>query len=612
VTATVVAVAGWATASVRTLDRSRHGLELVAAASAVSAAAGVVALAGGASAFPVDGPVAGLVGVAWVVVAGGVGWCVLGFAGPGRVARLARHGVAVATVAMSVVAATAGLAQARAFAPPLVTLTPSAVDALDAAIVVIRPAWALLIAAAPFVVLVDPRPSPNERETAGIVAASIVCILPWLPVAFGTERFPWFEAVAAIVAGAMVVVIAVREHADRRAAGVASTTLASAVAAAAGVGVAWPLSRSRLDGHVAPVLAVVVTSAVAAISWGWARRVVARTAHGRVSRPGPLRTELTEVAGSAALPLEAIARLVLERTGASHVRLATSSAQRPVELVDVGEPTSSAAVRRELVSMNETIGVLEVTPRDPALAGDVHRLLDELGDVIAMLLEAVTARRLADEARQAVVDAREDERRRLRRDLHDGLGPALAGIRLVVDAARVQIGHDPGGAARLLDALATEVSGTTDEVRRIVRNLRPPELDELGLVGALEQWAAQQVALGPLRIDVRGPRDPGLPATVESAAFRIAMEALTNVVRHSDARRCCVTIQVDDRLRLEVTDDGVGVGTAARGVGITSMHERAVELGGAVTVGARLDLRPGTTVRTVLPLTRALDERRRS
>jgi signal transduction histidine kinase len=206
-------------------------------------------------------------------------------------------------------------------------------------------------------------------------------------------------------------------------------------------------------------------------------------------------------------------------------------------------------------------------------------------------------------ARERLVAAREEERRRLRRDLHDGLGPALAGAALKVEAAENLLGPQPAAAAELLDAARAEIQAAVADVRRLVYDLRPPALDELGLAGALREQAERLGGGSPaLHVDVEAPEDlDGLAAAVEVAAYRIALEAMTNAARHAHARNCVVRISVDGVLELEISDDGHGLPRDCRaGVGLASMHERAEELGGACEVeraGAR-----GTRVRARLPL----------
>jgi signal transduction histidine kinase len=141
----------------------------------------------------------------------------------------------------------------------------------------------------------------------------------------------------------------------------------------------------------------------------------------------------------------------------------------------------------------------------------------------------------------------------------------------------------------LLGELSDDIQVTVADIRRLVYNLRPPTLDELGLIGTIRERAAQYTtsigaeSASGLHIVVDAPdRLPPLPAAVEVAAYRITQEALTNIARHAQARTCHVRLRLDDTLQLEITDDGIGLPSERRaGVGITAMRERAVELGGA-------------------------------
>ena len=215
----------------------------------------------------------------------------------------------------------------------------------------------------------------------------------------------------------------------------------------------------------------------------------------------------------------------------------------------------------------------------------------------------VQAARLTEDlqlSRARLVTTREEERRRLRRDLHDGLGPNLAAVVLKLNAAQRMTDEEERG--RLLAETRAETRAAIAEVRRLVDDLRPPAIDEVGLVGAIRQRAAALCVGNDLSCEITGPaRLPVLPAAVEVAAYRIASEALTNVVRHAGATRCQVRIAVNGAFELTVTDNGRGAvpGGAAPGVGWTSMRERAAELGGTLHGEHRAD---GVLVRAVLPL----------
>ena len=205
-------------------------------------------------------------------------------------------------------------------------------------------------------------------------------------------------------------------------------------------------------------------------------------------------------------------------------------------------------------------------------------------------------------SRERLVAACEEERRRLRRDLHDGLGPALAGLTLKIETARNRLVRlDPAADALFADLVARTQAAVAD-IRRLVYALRPPALDELGLAGALREVAAQYKSSG-LRIVFEAPCSlPALPAAVEVAAYRIGQEALANVVRHAGARSCVLRLELDQTaLCLEVLDDGRGLPAGQRsGVGLASMQERAAELGGSCTVESVPS--GGTRVHARLPL----------
>ncbi|WP_460656803.1 sensor histidine kinase [Kribbella endophytica] len=211
--------------------------------------------------------------------------------------------------------------------------------------------------------------------------------------------------------------------------------------------------------------------------------------------------------------------------------------------------------------------------------------------VAVPLAVAVHATRLSEElqtSREQLVAAREEERRRLRRDLHDGLGPALTGIAFTADAAANLVTADPARASELLRNLRTDTRTAIADIRRLVDDLRPPALDELGLAGALRQradqlsWRADGAAI---RVAVEADGLPPLPAALEVAAYRIATEALTNVVRHSHATAAHLTVRCGSTLELEIHDDGPPAGPWTPGVGLQTMHTRATELGGQVEAG---------------------------
>jgi signal transduction histidine kinase len=206
-------------------------------------------------------------------------------------------------------------------------------------------------------------------------------------------------------------------------------------------------------------------------------------------------------------------------------------------------------------------------------------------------------------SRARIVAAREEERLRLRRELHDGLGPTLAALGLKVDAARAAAADDPSGVAPLLDEIRGDVRSILGEVRTMARGLRPPTIDSLGLVGGLRQQVEALATGMGTQVEVVADELPELPPGVEVAAYRIVVEAVTNVVRHAAATRASVRLIIDgDMLRIDVTDDGVGMDAGAIGVGTRAMYERAAEVGGELTIEPGPAV--GTVVTALLPLGR--------
>jgi two-component system, NarL family, sensor kinase len=269
-------------------------------------------------------------------------------------------------------------------------------------------------------------------------------------------------------------------------------------------------------------------------------------------------------------------------------------------------PTGAVPLRVPLTASGAHVGDLVVAPRRPAETfNDAdRRLLAGLAHHAGAAVHAADLTTQLQQSRERLVTAREEERRRIRRDLHDGLGPVLAGIAMQLDAARRLMRSDPDTTGQLLQHLREQTQAAITDIRRLVYELRPPALDDLGLTGALAQHAASCSTPGGLQVSIDA--DPGLPAlsaAVEVAAYRIATEAVTNVARHAGARTATVTLTAAEAvLHVEVTDDGRGISPTNRaGVGLTSMRERAEELGGTCTLRSRPG--GGSIVSAQLPLT---------
>jgi len=256
-----------------------------------------------------------------------------------------------------------------------------------------------------------------------------------------------------------------------------------------------------------------------------------------------------------------------------------------------------------LTYQSEAVGQLILAPRAPGepFGRADQRLLDDLARQAGVAVHAVRLTSDLQRARERLVSAREEERRRLRRDLHDGLGPQLASQTLLIDTVFRLLPNDIDGALGLLHRLKSQSQGAIADIRRLVYALRPPALDDLGLVEALREQTVQYAQSG-VQITVVSPGSlPPLPAAVEVAVYRIAQEALTNVIRHAQASACTIEIVPDQELAITIADDGRGLPSDRRmGVGLTSMHERAAELGGRLAIEPRPG--GGTQVRAWLPL----------
>lgn len=290
---------------------------------------------------------------------------------------------------------------------------------------------------------------------------------------------------------------------------------------------------------------------------------------------------------------------------ASRVGAALHDLRDGLEQVRSGLRLPYAAIRGPggavVVTVGEPGGGSWTTPLDDGhslevglRAGERHlaardeRVLSMLAGPLSVAVTASTTARDLQASRGRLLTAREEERRRLRRDLHDGLGTLLTGVVLTADAASNTVATDPARAAELLTSVRAELRHAVAEVHRLVDDLAPLAVDELGLVAALEVRAAQTATRAdgqPLEVTVVSRVGVPLPAALEVAAYRIATEALTNVVRHAAATRATITLATSDgMLELEVLDDGPWRPWAS-GVGTTSMRERAEELGGRCEPG---------------------------
>ncbi|MGY1815296.1 sensor histidine kinase [Blastococcus sp. SYSU D00820] len=359
------------------------------------------------------------------------------------------------------------------------------------------------------------------------------------------------------------------------------------------------LARGALGG-LGPEADVVVLL-LAAVGVQPARDVlergVNRLLYGAAVEPGVVVTELGRRVDSATAPSQVLPGVV--DVLASTLRLPYVALRLPGRGPVVAGDAATEVETLPLVHQGRTVGALDVGLPAGGLGPRLRSMVEELARQTAQAAHAVLLQEELQRSRESIVTSREEERRRLRHDLHDDLGPGLAATAMQLEAVAELVPADPVRAGAMLDQAAEYLRSTVAEVRRIVDDLRPAALGDLGLVGAVRAHAARLADAG-IEVTVDAPDDLGeLPAAAEVAAFRIVGEAMTNVARHARARSAQVTIaRRDGVLELCVADDGVGVRPGApAGVGLGSMHQRAAELGGTcVVTGGR-----GTTVRATLP-----------
>ncbi|WP_336921586.1 sensor histidine kinase [Aquipuribacter sp. SD81] len=386
------------------------------------------------------------------------------------------------------------------------------------------------------------------------------------------------------------------------------------------------LSRAVLAGALTAVLVlayVVVTALVGALVPGtglgqlaaaaavvaavqpsrlWLQRRVDRLVHGDAHDPAQAVRRLGASLGAASSTEDLLEGLVDGVVAALRLDGAVLVVDGE-EVLRRGRPSPGPdTLGVPLQHRGAPVGRLDVTaPGGERLDARGRAALADLAGVVAAGVALTVAARDLETAREKVTEARLAERRVLRRELHDGLGPSLAGIRLGIGAARNVVREDPAAAADLLEALQAELDERVQDVRTLSRDLLPPALDELGLLPALTELAARHATGG---LDVRLDLDPATSALrgpLAVTAYGIVVEAVTNVARHSGAS--CATVRLrreDDRLLVHVDDDGTGIGDrAVPGVGTSSMRERAEEVGGTLRLGAAPG--GGTRVAAELP-----------
>ena len=419
--------------------------------------------------------------------------------------------------------------------------------------------------------------------TAVTFGAALVAIPVWVAIAILRHRLLDIEVVisrtlvyaglTALLAGGYLVVFLLVDR-------LVSSTGVSGVAAAGVVAIGFQPARAQIQRRVEQLIYGDRADPYAALAR------LGRRLDGLAAPEAVFSTIVTDLTAALKLGYCAIA---VARGAARHV------------VADAGVPRDHDRVTLPLTYGNVELGELIAEPAGREhLSPTERRLLTDLAQQAGVAVHRVALLDELQRSRQELVTAREEERLRLRRDLHDGLGPSLAALILKVGRVRERVKDDETATA-LLAEVADETRTALGDIRTLVYALRPPSLDELGLVGALREQAADLTRTSGVQVTLDAGELPELPAAVEVAVYRIALEAVTNTVKHARASRCRIELHLADRLSLTITDDGTGVRDASRaGVGLQSMHERATELGGTFS----LEPGPGSgcSIRVVLPL----------
>jgi signal transduction histidine kinase len=541
----------------------------------------------------------------------------------GRLPSRRWRGVAALAVALAVVLAVLGafgqvtLVLGRATAP-----NPHAVAALTALAPVVMTAAGLALlgcslAATAGLVMRTRRARRAERQQVMWVVLALVVVAS----AFGVDAsvallapalypavFPFVQLAPVVVPLAIAVAVLKHQLLDIEALvsrALVYVTLTFLLVAGYALAATW--AGAALPGSADPLARVLATAAVA-VAFAPLRdglqRIIGRWLYGDRARPYAAMTRLARQLQRPSAPEQVLVTVV---TSAAQ---ALRSPYAAIHLDDQPEPAAEHGTRVvngsrlasvELTHAGASLGRLVVAGRGrEALAPADLRLLADLALPIGAAVHAVRLSVDLHRSREQLVLSIEEERRRVGRDLHDDLGPRLAAISMQVELARDLTVSDPARAHTLLGNLLDQTEVAVQETRRVAHAHRPPALDTLGLLPALESHVAH-VAAVPVCFEVPVAL-PSLPAAVEVAAYRIALEAIQNVAAHAQARSCVLRVFHDVRgLTLEVGDDGIGIPCDHPvGLGLQSMTERAAELGGVLTLLPGPHGR-GTLVRAVLP-----------
>ena len=514
-------------------------------------------------------------------------------------------------------AVTAAFAAAGAVQPdgvlvdPDVPLTPAAAVLVQVAFGALAVNLAAALAVLLALVLRWRRAERLERGQLACLLPVLVLVLAGIGLQAQNVPFGWVPAATALPLALTVAVLRYQLHdldlyVHRGTVWLVLTALA--VAVYAGVVAVIGATLTSPGSPVASVLGAAAVAALLQPGQRLAQRAVSRLLYGRRDEPYAVVTQLSRHLGTMRDPLAVlpeIAATIVDGLRVPYAAVRVAAEDGGAATVAERGRWAGPPVAFPMTAHGRDVGELLVAPRRPGTSFSAAEtaLLSDLAGQAALAAEACRSALALQRARDRLVLAREEERRRLRRDLHDGVAAALVGTRMLAEVARRSA---PAGGAvpQLLDTLAADLDTCTAEVRELIDGLRPAALDD-GLEGALRGLVERfgGPPMPEVALDVDG--DLGaLPAAVEVATYRVATEALTNVVKHAHARHVGVVVRRDERhLELTVSDDGDGipapVAPGHEGVGLSSIRGRVDELGGRceITSGPA-----GTSVAVLLPL----------
>ncbi len=264
------------------------------------------------------------------------------------------------------------------------------------------------------------------------------------------------------------------------------------------------------------------------------------------------------------------------------------------------EPCPAGALTLPLRYEHLDIGELLLTPRTGEhLDLRTCRLLTDVAPLIAAAIHLIKLNEELASARAQIVAVRDEERRLVRRELHDGAVPAFAGLALGIAAARRRMSHDAPAAAMLLDQLEQEANQRALQARDLARTVLPPQLDAGDVAGALNHFVSRHSDMVPEVLLSVGEL-PSLESGTLMTIYHVAVEAVTNARRHARSNRIRVDLSrhASGDVRLKISDDGCGfdVTTVQGGVGLVSMRERAESIGAVLCIESFTGDNSGTTV----------------